>query len=218
MEEKRAAEDAAEGEPMPKRARAADASASPAAAPLSLSFLKPGSNIQLADVQDLVLNTLIGTPEPSWVRLHKAEGAEVARVMVVMLCGLDHSLWSEQCDSLPCLRERFEPPVRVYGVAANATTTQSVVAFMQCKQPYAHQRRKDADKTDPTKRKSTAAVQRASQGPGGRRARSRRLHAPASHARRRGQDRAHALPALLLPGAPAAAPAPRRADGGRCCS
>jgi len=148
------------------------------AAPLVL--LKAGSTLAVSDVQDFALHKLLDTPGPTWVRVE----AEVSRVMVIMLCGLDHSLWSEHRDSLTTLRDCFQPPERVYGAAANATTAQCVLSFMQCKQPYA--RRKDA-KADPTKRKNTSAVQRA---PSPHLRCARRL----THKRRTGLDKAAPLP------------------------
>ena len=51
----------------------------------------------------------------------RQNGAEVSRVLLVMLCGLDSSLWQESAELLPTLRASFPPPVSVYGVSPNAT-------------------------------------------------------------------------------------------------
>jgi hypothetical protein len=48
--------------------------------------------------------------------------APVPRVVVLMLNGLDWHTWSQQQGTLACLRDSFQPPVRVYGTSPHATT------------------------------------------------------------------------------------------------
>ena len=100
-------------------------------------------------------------------------------MVLVLLCGLDHSLWSESSDALPSLRG-LAPPVRVYGVSnadlsapgvcgaffphlTSSVAVQSLLSFMHCKQAHLQPRKQNGGKkADPTKRKSTAVAQRAS--------------------------------------------------------
>ena len=171
--------------------------AGPAARP---ELLLPGTTIALADVHDLVLHALLDGAAPKWLRLQAREArlltpsrcpnaepwstgqAPVPRVVVLMLNGLDWQMWSREQGVLACLRDRFEPPVRVYGIGPHTTSgsqpracldgsprstdtlprsVQSVMAFMTCRQQVASQSRRDASRPNPTKRQATPAVQRA---------------------------------------------------------
>ena len=52
------------------------------------------------------------------------------RVVVLVLNGLDWQTWTRKQDVLSCLRDRFEPPVRVYGTSPHTTSgTQSRALF-----------------------------------------------------------------------------------------
>ena len=44
------------------------------------------------------------------------------RVVALVLNGLDWQMWTREQDALSCLRDRFEPPVRVYGTSPHTTT------------------------------------------------------------------------------------------------
>ena len=105
------------------------------------------------------------------------------RVVVLMFNGLDWATWEREQGALTCLRDRFEPPVRVYGASPHTTSgsqprtrlsgsqrgtdshptcaVQSVMAFMTCRTQVATQSRRDAARLNPTKRQATPAVQRA---------------------------------------------------------
>lgn len=48
--------------------------------------------------------------------------APVPRVVVLMLNGLDWPTWEREQGVLACLRDRFEPPVRVYGASSHTTS------------------------------------------------------------------------------------------------
>lgn len=48
--------------------------------------------------------------------------APVPRVVALVLNGLDWQAWKHKQDVLSCLRDRFEAPVRVYGVSPHTTS------------------------------------------------------------------------------------------------
>ena len=101
-------------------------------------LLSPGSTIALADVHDLILHALVDTVAPKWIRLQArcarrvaarrgpdalpTAQAPVPRVVVLMLNGLDWPTWEREQGALACLRDRFEPPVRVYGASPHTTS------------------------------------------------------------------------------------------------
>jgi hypothetical protein len=161
--------------------------------------LAPGATINVSDVQDVILHALLEAPAPKWLTLqarpHRGAAhaqhslsvrplqAAVPRVVVLQLNGLDWHTWTQQASVLACLRDRFQPPVRVYGTSPHTTTgaqppaaspapsraclrvcccaVQSVLAFMMCRQQSVSQTKRGAARPDPTKRQSTAAMQRA---------------------------------------------------------
>ena len=109
----------------------------PAAQPVVLS---PGATISVADVQDVILHALLDAPAAKWLELPVRSLSRAAwrsvclthasvlqqkppqRIVVLMLHGLDHGTWTKRQELLPCLRDRFPAPVRVYGISPHATT------------------------------------------------------------------------------------------------
>lgn len=100
-------------------------------------LLSPGTTIALADVHDVILHALVDTVAPKWLRLQVrcararladaflkrwTAQAPVPRVVVLMLNGLDWQTWTREQGVLTCLRDRFEPPVRVYGTSPHTTS------------------------------------------------------------------------------------------------
>jgi hypothetical protein len=91
-------------------------------------------------VHDLILHALIDAVAPKWLRLQaryarrravqrgpdafllRTTQAPVPRVVVFMLNGLNSPTWEREQGVLTCLRNRFEPPVRVYGASLHTTS------------------------------------------------------------------------------------------------
>ena len=126
-----------------------------------LRVLKPGHTLDVSDVQDLLLHTLLAEARaPSWVAVDR--GA-VSRVVLLSLTGLDWSLLQANTAQLPCLSSRFPEPLRVYGINNNptASVTQLVFHLMTCSETQAARATGQATKAaaaDPTRRRVTPAA------------------------------------------------------------